>query len=398
MGPFISLLFLIQLSFTKSLGDTRARDDFNDPFPFDPGFDIQSVASLAVSLPSHSWEFGTASEALLELYNPEISVFGRNPFPIRRTTTRIPSLVYAANKIVLGTGANVLSDGDGAVGDPCSLGVSAVLLGKSNRTFADAALRQAQYVVEEAPRFWNGAISHRVAYPELWADFIYMAPPFLAYLAVDTSNRTLLEMTVEQCGLYRQILLSNSTGSVWEHIIGPVNMDPGLWSTGNAWATAGMTRVLATVMKSDLLPHGTQRAAVENLVTWIKEILDGVIAAPDDNGLVRNYLYDTMTVWFGETSGSALFAAVAYRMLVLAPEQFGTKYFHWAEGIRRVLGNGHVTKNGTATPAVNPLGWGDTTPYTAGSPEGQNFLVIMYAAWRDCIRAERCFLNKGSST
>lgn len=29
-------------------------------------------------------------------------------------------------------------------------------------------------------------------------------------------------------------------------------------------------------------------------------------------------------------------------------------------------GNPHITSNGTATPAVNPLGWSDTAPWTAG--------------------------------
>lgn len=140
-----------------------------------PGFDISAVEALAVALPSHSWEFGTASEALLELWNSSLSVFGPAPFEAASqlstaiSVASIPSLAYAQSNIVLSTGANVLQDGDGAVGDPASLGVSAILLGKlGNDTLKAAAAREAEYLLTGAPRFWNGAISQRSDYSELW--------------------------------------------------------------------------------------------------------------------------------------------------------------------------------------------------------------------------------------
>jgi hypothetical protein len=90
-------------------------------------------------------------------------------------------------------------------------------------------------------------------------------------------------------------------------------------------------------------------------------------------------------------------------MIVMQPEEFGDwKYIAWAEQIRRTLGFGwfnqatsqwllHVDRgNGTVRPAVNPLGWGDVNPYMLGSPEGQNFVVLLYAAWRDCVEANKC--------
>ena len=248
------------------------------------------------------------------------------------------------------------------------------------------------------------------------ADFVYMAPPFLAYYGVATKNASVLQASVEQCRLYQQILVANTTSGpydppashpdsasgLWEHIMGPVNNDPGLWSTGNAWAAAGMMRVLATVIKAPSslyqntptsandLSLSWKNQAVQDLTTCICEILDAAMRMPVDGGLLLNYLDDTR--WFGETSGTALLASVAYRLSVLAPSLPLTdgdvsNYVQWAENIRMVFGQGHITSNGTATPAVNPLGWGDTTPWTAGSPEGQNFVVMMYAAWRDCVYA-----------
>jgi hypothetical protein len=145
-----------------------ASSSSSDAVPFSPGFDIDSVITLAESLPSHSWEFGTASEALLELYDAPVAVYG-TPFPVPTIQPQdSPSLTYAQQRIVIGVPPNGLSDGDGAVGDPASLGVSAVLLGMTNATYAQAVAAEAEYLLTGAPRWWNGAISHRAQYAELW--------------------------------------------------------------------------------------------------------------------------------------------------------------------------------------------------------------------------------------
>ena len=246
-----------------------------------------------------------------------------------------------------------------------------------------------------------------------------MAPPFLAYYGVATNNASLLEEAVNQCLLYREILQANTTASMaspptthpllasglWTHILGPVNNDPGIWSTGNAWAAAGMMRVLATLVKAPahLFQDGhhdttSLKHATANLVNAICEILDGSMRVQPDGGLLRNYLDDP--TWFGETSGSALLASVAYRLVTLSsassllgasklskPDQ--QKYLNWAEDIRKTFGSdGRITSDGIATPAVNPLESCDREELTKGSPEGQNFVILMYAAWRDCVKAQ----------
>ena len=197
------------------------------------------------------------------------------------------------------------------------------------------------------------------------------------------------------------------------HIMGPQNQDTGLWPTGNGWA-AGMTRVLATFLKSPFaqqLNGSTQADAVQGLTGYVKEILDGAMSSPMSFGLLRNHLNDTSGdgQGFPEIPGSTLLSSVAYRMAVLRSDVFASSnssnstssdsnstYIFWADNVRAVLGaydasgHPHITKTGIATPAVNSLNWHDTTPYTSGSPEGQNFVVLMYAAWRDCVHAEVC--------
>ncbi|EDR06770.1 uncharacterized protein LACBIDRAFT_299633 [Laccaria bicolor S238N-H82] len=358
-----------------------------NPLPYNPGFSIKNVLSLAQSLPRYSWEYGTSAEAQLELFTPQFSVFGATPFPIPvLPAARVIALNYASSKVDFGTGYAALSAGSGAAGDPSSLGVSAVMLGKMNGEYTAAAKETVDALLTQIPRWSNGAISHRPDVAELWADFVYMVPPFLAYYGADTQNTSILLQSFTQCQLYRQVL-QPSSGGAWMHIMGPQNQDTGLWSTGNGWAAAGMTRVLATFLKSPFAQqlNGTAQAdAVGGLTGYIKEILDGAMSSPMSFGLLRNYLNDTSGdgQGFPEISGSMLLASVAY--------------ISWADNIRAVLGaydasgNPHITKTGIATPAVNPLNWHDTTPYTSGSPEGQNFVVLMYAAWRDCVYAEVC--------
>jgi len=232
------------------------------------------------------------------------------------------------------------------------------------------------------------------------ADWMYMVPPFLAYYAVDKGNQQLLQDTITQISLYREILQSNDTG-IWMHIIDPESQDEGHWATGNAWAAAGMTRVLATVLKANnnrIINPLWQRQTVSLLTGYIKEIIDGVMDVSQDSGLLGNYLDDVSGdgLGFGEISGSSLLAATVYRMAVLQPRVFDASYVAWADQIRTTLGgndangNPHVTADGIATPAVNPLWWKDTNPYTQGSPEGQAFVVMMYTGWRDCVVAGRC--------
>lgn len=144
----------------------------------DAGFDAYSSAQAMINLASHSWEWGTAAEALLELYNPELSVYSVNSFPDGKIPNANPktfALEYARQFI--NTNSQVFV-GNSAAGDPASLGVSALLLGQSDGKFIDASNREADYLLNDVPRFSNGAISHRPDVAELWADNVAMTFPF----------------------------------------------------------------------------------------------------------------------------------------------------------------------------------------------------------------------------
>lgn len=157
---------------------------------FNP-FNVTKVVSVAENIARYSWEYGTLAEALLELYNPTYSVYANNSFPsntIPSVSSKIPSLVYANSKFNFAQGT--LSPGNGANGDPASLGVSAVLIGETNKTVKAAAQKQIKALFA-APRFYNGAISQRTAVAELWADATLSIPLHCTQL-VSTDQITLV--------------------------------------------------------------------------------------------------------------------------------------------------------------------------------------------------------------
>lgn len=370
-----------------------------------PTIDIAKTLSLAKSLSSHSWEWGTTIQASLEVNNPELSVFNANAFPngkvpfVSGTGQKIDGLAYAKQKIQ--TNGPALADGAGAIGDPASMGVGAILLGSAtsskNAIYKSAAQRQLNTVLA-APKYYNGALSQRADVAELWADNMFMTPPFLAYSAVAGNNVTLLRQAINQCGLYRQVLQANTTANwkgLWTHIVGPQSQTLGIWATGNGWAALGMVRVLATV--KHWRTSSSWSTEQSQLIQFILEIINGAKSVPVDpqTGFYRNYIVgnsdsqnNNTIVWFGDGAGTAALTAAALRLAVLQPS-LATQMISFAKPLLTALAK-NTNSNGLLSPTVNPLDWYTTTPYTSGSPEGQAFISMAGAAWRDCINAGIC--------
>lgn len=362
---------------------------------FNYTFNIFQAKYFSQQPATHDWEFGTAAEALLELMNPEESVFGSNPFPRGKIPSSIFKLGEALNYVYqsrhIRLDGTTLYENTYSVSDPASLGVSALLIGQQWPVFLQAAQRQHDYLIHNATRYGNGAISHRVEVPELWSDAVFMFPPFLAYYAVSVGSLSMMREAVRQCELYKEVLIirGGEKRGLWKHIVGPSDMaDDGAWSTGNAWAAYGMLRVRATIA-GWLTSRTSMKAEVTVLDTYIEEILEAVMRTDnDESGLLRNYLGDDS--WFGEASGTALLAAAAFRQAAhLDSGLRREKLLTWAHRKRRAVieSTGH---DGIAKPVVSPYKHDQREPLDGPSPEGESFLLLMAAAWRDCVCAKVC--------
>ena len=138
------------------------------------GFDYFSVVQRGASLAKYSWEWGGLSDALIQVYNPTLSVFGGKVTAFsdgkipKVDAGSVPGLAYA--KLHINTTGTALVADDGSAGDPASLGTAAVMLGQSDSTYGAAATRQALHLLDDVPRYSNGAISHRESVAEVWAD------------------------------------------------------------------------------------------------------------------------------------------------------------------------------------------------------------------------------------
>ncbi|KFZ02936.1 hypothetical protein V502_11370 [Pseudogymnoascus sp. VKM F-4520 (FW-2644)] len=356
--------------------------------------DALKALDYAERLASASWELGTVVEASLELLNPELSVFGETPFPGSRIPSTDVETVRALRfvKDHIWLNGSALHESFGTAGDPPALGIPAVFIGQTHPQYRVAADRQLEFLVQNVPRWPNGAISHRLKYAELWADFIYMGPPFLAYMAVTNNDTHLMGEAIEQVRLYRDVLAAGTTQTscdkLWMHIVGPKNADHGFWSTSNGWAATGMARVIATIQRWE--PANRLFAAERSmLVGYVKEILDAAMCIDAGNdGLLRNYIDDT--TWFREGAGTAALAAAAFRMRVLEPRIFGREYVDWASHKYAVIAQHLDKRTAVLAPVVYPRNHRDREPLLSGSSEAESFVVLMVAAQRDCAKLHLC--------
>lgn len=162
-----------------------------------------------------SWELGTRAQAITELHTPSYSVFSSSKLPLSSSEFKngppvsLEPVLAIAHDIVANrsisnngiTGPQPLM-ANGAAGDPASIGVAVLLanwtLGSNGGDgkyggvdYEGAAKDQLDFLFsDQVPKTPDGAISHRTEQVQLWSDFVYMVPPFLAYYGVTTGNQS----------------------------------------------------------------------------------------------------------------------------------------------------------------------------------------------------------------
>jgi rhamnogalacturonyl hydrolase YesR len=362
---------------------------------------LAKVESAMISASRGSWEIGTAAQAILEYHaqalTPFSSAHSMSPGPppiavpdyIRTSSAQIYDNRPSASTCLWGKGKVLWPEG--AVGDLGSLVPILIVAchaeahaGNRERAaqYADAAEKQVDYLLHDAPRAADGTMSHRAEQVQFWADFVYMTPPAVALWGLHQSStdasRELLAWSYRQCGLQRQVFLDPATG-LWKHILGGTEgrTDPGCWSTSNAWAAAGMLRVLVTIRRSPFAEEPAMQDHVADLLAWVTEIMSAVAARATNSGMVRNYV-DQLTA-FEESCGTALLAATGFR---LAQLRLTEEYLPFAQKARKAI-IGHIRESDGVLQAVSDIEDEHIDGGRSLSAEGQAFVLILEAAWRD---------------
>ncbi|KAF5321835.1 hypothetical protein D9619_001048 [Psilocybe cf. subviscida] len=351
------------------------------------GFNVSTISQVRTNMleiASASWELGTAAQALTEISWPALSVFNKTAFPppTRLVGSHIPVDVLAiANKTVSAKPADSLAliPNQGSAADPASIGVSVLLANwtrsdPSNPAYADAAAGQLKYLLDYTPRTMMGAISHRSREVQLWSDFVYMVPPFIAYygtLAGGAQGSVYLQTAYDQCRLYRDGLRDES--GFWRHIAQGPFQDTTHWATGNAWAAAGMMRVLATLNNTESGGRFSEQQA--DLEEWIEEILVASWDKQTPDGALRNVIDDPTS--FVDMASTALMAATTYRLAVFKNDATLLSSANRAFKVVKL----NVDRNGWLQNVVNPMTFHEPLPPHEHSPEGQAFVLLLQAAW-----------------
>lgn len=309
---------------------------------------VTKVMHAMLAMQRRAWEQGVAAQALLELGETDWVV------------------LLAKDAVVnqLKDGRLALNEGKAPVADPAANGEPLL---RAAEVTGDAGLREAaermlDFLLHKAPRTRDGLIYHNHIENQIWVDAIYMAPPFLAVAGQP-------DVAVRQLVGYRERLYDAGArlyNHIWDEDLQAYAR--GLfWGVGNGWAAAGMARVIRALPAS-------MAAEREQLVGFVRELLDGCLAHQRDDGLFHDILDDPET--FVETNAAQMLAYTIYRGV--AGGWLDEGYLVHADRMRAaahgkvdayglvqgVCGAPHFNRSGTAT-------------------EGQAFFLLMEAAARD---------------
>jgi rhamnogalacturonyl hydrolase YesR len=358
---------------------------------FDYGLPIAAIISQATRYSHQAWEISALFEAKMQIYDPDRSVFGRIPFPDGRP----PSLglrldeasLYVANLIDV-KGKSLFPDED-TMSAPASLGIAALMTGQGWKPQMEAASKQRETLLAGS-RFQNGAISNHADRLEVSSRAIGQFAPFLAYYGVVYEDSESISEAVRQIEHHRDVLMipDGSGKGMWKNLEGPPRFaDARPWSVSNAVAAFGMAQV-RSIIAAWPKSNSSMRAKVDSLDKYVFEILTAAVSDHDkESGLLHEQLGDETSSLM--SSSTALFAAIVYRMASINADVFArNELLQWAHNARRTLSKS-IGSDGALDRSPGSVG---TKPHgkTAVDPEAQSYLLMLAAAWRDCVCNGMC--------
>jgi hypothetical protein len=209
--------------------------------------------------------------------------------------------------------------------------------------------------------------------------------PFLAYYGVAHQDLQSIHEAFRQIEHHRDALLitGGSKKGLWKNIDGlPEYADARQSSVSNAVAALGMLQVrsiIAAWPESNL----SMRAEIDTLDTYVYEVLNAAQGDQDEeSGLFREHLYEEISHRI--TSSTALLAAVAYRWAIITHDSSRSEgLLRWAHKLRRTVFQS-IDADGILSP-VPSLASGGARDKVKIDAEGQSYLLMLAAAWRDCV-------------
>lgn len=254
---------------------------------------IQLVKNALLAVQRYPWEQGVCAQALYELGDIQTAVAMAHDAVLRQ---KPDGRLAVINENI-------------AVTDPAANGevvLRAYELTK-NTFYQKAAMRMLEYLLQTAPKTKEGIIFHNeISFHEgysssqIWADSIYMAPPFLAAMGY-------VDEAAKQIEGYLGYLLDEKKGLV-NHIydVGTKRfIREKVWATGNGWALLGIARV------ADFAEQDGNQEVFQSMLKRGKAILDAMLCYQLPDGRFHDILDDTST--FVEGTAAMMMATYIYR-------------------------------------------------------------------------------------
>ncbi len=309
---------------------------------------IQKVQTAMLSMQRRAWEQGVAAQALLELGETDLVVLLAKDAVVNQTKDGRLGL-NGDNKPVADPSAN---------GEPVLFAANVT----DDATLKTAAGRMADFLIYKAPKTRDGILYHNYIENMIWADSMYMVPPFLAAAGYP-------QEAVTQIVGYRNILM-HPEKRLYYHIWDDDRQEFArklFWGSGNGWAAVGMTRVIKA------LPDAMTPEKIM-LAGFVKEVIDACLTYLRDDGLFHDILDDPST--FVETNAAQMLAYSIFRGIRgewLAPSYCEIALKMRAAAHRKVDAYGLI-QGVCGAPNFDHAGT---------STEGQAFFLLMEAAYAD---------------
>lgn len=303
----------------------------------------EKVIAAMLAMQRHPWEQGVCAQALFEAGRADLWI----------------PMAYDAVKRQSADGRLAMVGGGAAVSDPAANGE--VCLRAYERTgdrfFLEGAEKMLDYLLHAAPRTEDGIICHNEASFEegfsasqLWADGMYMVPPFLAVMGRMTEAK-------HQIRGYLKHLMDPETGLFFH--IRDVGQDRFVrrkrWATGNGWALMGLIRIASEARKCG------QAEMEQEMLEIHARVIDAMIPRMTPEGRFHDLLDEEES--FEDSASALMMAASVFRGMAegmlddrwLSPaekalEAAGESIDEYGL-IRHVCGCPHFTEEGTSAEA-----------------------------------------------
>jgi unsaturated rhamnogalacturonyl hydrolase len=325
--------------FSSCKGDAGDTGNFYTPVR-------RKVKMAMLSMQKQNWEHGIASQAFVENGDEEMMILMAREAVIRQGGDGRLAVLGTANGI-----------NDSATPLEAVLRTAEIL---DDQGMRDAAGRMLTYLFEEAPRTEEGYIHHSYHGPELWADSIYMAPPFVAFAGYPE------EAFRQAMGIIRQLWIEEESLFAYRWNAGSRQLThPDPWGLANAHAIAGLTSLMG------YLPD-TMMQERENLKKYARDHIEGCLKYLREDYLFHNIINDPST--FVETSLAMRIADSVFKGTEAG--WLDSRYLETAANIRRAV-HGRVDDFGYVTGVPGPPDYGRP----GRSSEGQAFFLMMEASF-----------------